>query len=82
MKFLSHVLLSVVICFSSAHSQAMSQTVPKGTSTYTNTAVSLPSPRLHLVGDSTMADKMNLAYPERGWGQLLPAFMLEKTQHY
>ncbi|GAC22049.1 rhamnogalacturonan acetylesterase [Paraglaciecola arctica] len=30
---------------------------------------------LHLVGDSTMADKLNLAYPERGWGQLLPAFM-------
>lgn len=30
---------------------------------------------LHLVGDSTMSDKPNLAYPERGWGQLLPAFM-------
>lgn len=29
---------------------------------------------LHLVGDSTMADKSNLAYPERGWGQLLPSF--------
>lgn len=43
---------------------------PKGTSTY------LPAPRLHLVGDSTMADKINLAYPERGWGQLLPQFML------
>ncbi|KKO47210.1 hypothetical protein WG68_00735 [Arsukibacterium ikkense] len=24
---------------------------------------------LHLVGDSTMSDKPNLAYPERGWGQ-------------
>ena len=32
--------------------------------------------RLHLVGDSTMATKTNLAYPERGWGQLLPEFML------
>ena len=48
----------------------MSHPVPKGTST------DLPSPRLHLVGDSTMADKINLAYPERGWGQLLPQFML------
>jgi hypothetical protein len=32
--------------------------------------------RLHLVDDSTMATKTNLAYPERGWGQLLPEFML------
>ncbi|MDP2716279.1 rhamnogalacturonan acetylesterase [Rheinheimera sp.] len=31
---------------------------------------------LHLVGDSTMSDKPNLAYPERGWGQLLPQFLL------
>lgn len=30
--------------------------------------------QLHLVGDSTMSDKPNLAYPERGWGQLLPQF--------
>ena len=30
---------------------------------------------LHLVGDSTMSDKPNLAYPERGWGQLLPSYM-------
>jgi len=28
-------------------------------------------PTLFLVGDSTMADKPNLALPERGWGQLL-----------
>ncbi|WP_338143860.1 rhamnogalacturonan acetylesterase [Bowmanella dokdonensis] len=26
------------------------------------------------MGDSTMSDKPNLAYPERGWGQLLPQF--------
>ncbi|MBZ9612580.1 rhamnogalacturonan acetylesterase [Rheinheimera maricola] len=32
--------------------------------------------KLHLVGDSTMSDKANLAYPERGWGQLLPQFLL------
>ncbi|MGP9801861.1 rhamnogalacturonan acetylesterase [Rheinheimera sp. NSM] len=32
--------------------------------------------KLHLVGDSTMSDKPNLAYPERGWGQLLPQFLL------
>lgn len=72
MKFFCHALLPVVIYFFSPHIQAMSQAVPKGTST------SLPSPRLHLVGDSTMADKINLAYPERGWGQLLPEFMLAK----
>ncbi|QJR82813.1 rhamnogalacturonan acetylesterase [Alteromonas pelagimontana] len=30
---------------------------------------------LHLVGDSTMANKPNLAYPERGWGHLLPHFV-------
>lgn len=44
--------------------------IPTGSST------SMPAPRLHLVGDSTMADKTNLHYPERGWGQLLRAFML------
>jgi pectinesterase len=27
-------------------------------------------PTIHLVGDSTMADKPNLELPERGWGQL------------
>lgn len=30
------------------------------------------APTLYLVGDSTMADKKNLEFPERGWGQLLP----------
>lgn len=35
---------------------------------------------LHLVGDSTMSDKPNLAYPERGWGQLLPAFLLPQLK--
>lgn len=30
---------------------------------------------IHLAGDSTMADKPNLAHPERGWGQLLPEFV-------
>jgi len=29
-----------------------------------------PAPTIHLVGDSTMADKPDLDYPERGWGQL------------
>jgi PelA/Pel-15E family pectate lyase len=28
-------------------------------------------PALHLAGDSTMANKTDPAYPERGWGQLL-----------
>lgn len=36
----------------------------------------LPAAKLHLVGDSTMSDKANQAYPERGWGQLLPEFVL------
>ncbi len=29
-----------------------------------------PGPTLHLAGDSTMADKAILGFPERGWGQL------------
>jgi pectinesterase len=29
------------------------------------------APTLHLAGDSTMADKADLDFPERGWGQLL-----------
>lgn len=33
------------------------------------------APTLYLVGDSTMADKPALDYPERGWGQLLPEFV-------
>lgn len=32
------------------------------------------APVLFLIGDSTMADKADLNYPERGWGQLLPEF--------
>lgn len=39
-------------------------------------ATELPTATLHLVGDSTMSFKPNQAYPERGWGQLLPEFML------
>ncbi len=33
------------------------------------------APTIFLIGDSTMADKPNLAHPERGWGQLLPEFV-------
>jgi DNA sulfur modification protein DndE len=33
-------------------------------------------PMLYMMGDSTMADKPDLAYPERGWGQLLPTFFV------
>ena len=32
------------------------------------------TPVLHLIGDSTMANKSDLDYPERGWGQVLPEF--------
>jgi lysophospholipase L1-like esterase len=31
-------------------------------------------PRIFLIGDSTMADKPLVGNPERGWGQMLPAF--------
>jgi DNA sulfur modification protein DndE len=31
-------------------------------------------PVLYMIGDSTMADKPDLDYPERGWGQVLPTF--------
>jgi DNA sulfur modification protein DndE len=31
-------------------------------------------PVLYMMGDSTMADKPDPNYPERGWGQLLPTF--------
>lgn len=38
-------------------------------------------PALHLVGDSTMADKPPLpVHPERGWGQLLREFMREPAR--
>ena len=38
-------------------------------------------PALHLVGDSTMADKPALPlHPERGWGQLLREFMQEPAR--
>ena len=33
------------------------------------------APVIHLVGDSTMADKPRLEHPERGWGQLLPEYV-------
>jgi lysophospholipase L1-like esterase len=37
-------------------------------------------PTVHLVGDSTMADKPDPARnPERGWGQLLPRFLDERV---
>ncbi|MDC8829440.1 rhamnogalacturonan acetylesterase [Alteromonas gilva] len=35
---------------------------------------------LHLVGDSTMSNKPNLAYPERGWGQLLPEYFSNELE--
>ena len=39
-------------------------------------AVALAAPTLHLIGDSTMADKpKEPANPETGWGQALPALL-------
>lgn len=36
------------------------------------------TPKLYLVGDSTMADKEKLYLPERGWGQLLPELFVDE----
>jgi pectinesterase len=33
-------------------------------------------PTIHLIGDSTMADKPKLTHPERGWGQLFRELVL------
>ena len=33
------------------------------------------APTIHMIGDSTMADKARLDLPERGWGQLFPEFV-------
>lgn len=52
---------------------------PKGTTT-ARPSTEIPLLRLHLAGDSTMSDKLALAYPERGWGQLLPQFMSQQLQ--
>ncbi|MEQ1623623.1 MAG: GntR family transcriptional regulator, partial [Sediminibacterium sp.] len=38
------------------------------------------NPRIFLIGDSTMADKPLDENPERGWGQLLPKFLLPGIQ--
>lgn len=37
-------------------------------------------PALHLAGDSTMADKPDPGYPERGWGQLLRTRMRDPSR--
>src|SRR5690349_21247559 len=38
------------------------------------------APRIHLAGDSTMADKpVDPPNPEHGWGQLLPTFFKDPT---
>ncbi len=38
------------------------------------------NPRIFLIGDSTMADKPLEENPERGWGQLLPQFLMPGIQ--
>ncbi|MGF7139659.1 rhamnogalacturonan acetylesterase [Roseimarinus sediminis] len=35
------------------------------------------TPTLFMIGDSTMASKPDLTFPERGWGQLLPQYFEE-----
>ena len=37
---------------------------------------SAPAPILYIAGDSTAANKSKPAHPERGWGQLLPEFVI------
>lgn len=37
-------------------------------------------PALHLAGDSTMADKADPTYPERGWGQLFRPLLREPAR--
>lgn len=37
-------------------------------------------PTIYLIGDSTMADKPITDNPERGWGQLLPAFFTDEVR--
>ncbi|HPY00111.1 MAG TPA: hypothetical protein PKV04_01930, partial [Candidatus Marinimicrobia bacterium] len=37
-------------------------------------------PRVHLIGDSTMADKPLDDNPERGWGQLFPLYFTQEIQ--
>jgi lysophospholipase L1-like esterase len=34
------------------------------------------APVIHMIGDSTMADKERLDFPERGWGQLFREFVI------
>lgn len=38
------------------------------------------NPTLFLVGDSTMADQPEHKYPEHGWGQMLPEFLVSGIQ--
>ncbi|MEQ8847663.1 rhamnogalacturonan acetylesterase [Botrimarina sp.] len=38
------------------------------------------APTIHLIGDSTMSDKPDRDGPERGWGQLLPEFVVAPAE--
>lgn len=43
-------------------------------------ASGLPNIVIHMIGDSTMADKPPAAEPERGWGQMMPPFLKNEAQ--
>ncbi|MBP5306790.1 MAG: rhamnogalacturonan acetylesterase [Paludibacteraceae bacterium] len=43
------------------------------------TATKQKGVRIFMAGDSTMADKEKRAYPETGWGQVLPSYFDENT---
>ena len=69
-----------IFCMKSGDSMAIEAKGPPKGSTTARPVSAMTLPRLHLAGDSTMSDKIALAYPERGWGQLLPNFMHPQLQ--
>ncbi len=73
------LLASTSLCFPMSRSKAQtSQVAVEDVPKQAMGPVAIKHPSLHLVGDSTMADKsLNRGHPERGWGQLLRARMKE-----
>jgi lysophospholipase L1-like esterase len=64
-----------LLCLLTATLPALAFTATAGAATEPGAA-----PKVHLVGDSTMADKpTDPPNPERGWGQMLPALFRDPT---
>lgn len=68
--------IAVVLTFSGVNNGAYASTQIEQNEIKTRQGQYAKPVTLHLVGDSTMSNKPMLSYPERGWGQLLPEFML------